>query len=322
MQFVLDIAKIAVFDIMGKSALQSILKVPETEVFSMKNKLRSQFNKRQYMLSEDYELFYYSDLQFKSVGLHSHSYFEVYFFTEGDVSMEVGGRMLRLSPGDVLVVPPNTPHRAVINDGSIPYRRFVLWLSQKYCKGLPYVYRYLLDAAQKEGGALEHFSLTSYNLISGRLFTILDEINSSRFGREEKIALELFALILHLSRSFYEKREEQSTHESSLYESVSGYIDTHLAEDLSLDALAGQFYVSKYHISHIFKQNTGQSLHRYIVKRRLEASLAAIRSGASAGEACIQNGFSDYSSFYRAFVKEYGFSPSSVRPQIIDRADK
>ncbi len=276
----------------------------------MRNRLRSTFNTRQYMLSEDYELYYYSDLDFKSVGLHSHNYFEFYFFTEGDVIMELSGREYHMACGDVLVVPPGASHRAIIKDGSIPYRRFVLWLSREFCRALPKVYSFLMDNAQQQGGLLVRFSLTEYNLITSRIFTILDEIHSSRYGREEKIVLELSALVLQLSRSYYEKQEGTKGKEASLYESVSGYINVHLPEDLSLDALAQQFYVSKYHISHVFKQSTGLSLHRFVVKRRLEAALAAIRSGAAAGQACIQCGFSDYSSFYRAFVKEYGCSPS------------
>ena len=48
----------------------------------MKHNLRSAFNSRQHMLSQDFEVFYYSDTLFQSVGVHTHTYYEFYFFLE------------------------------------------------------------------------------------------------------------------------------------------------------------------------------------------------------------------------------------------------
>ena len=65
------------------------------------NKRRSTFNSRQYMLSEDFEVFYYSDIGFKSVGSHSHDYYEIYFFSSNldhfinnDANVETGKKYL------------------------------------------------------------------------------------------------------------------------------------------------------------------------------------------------------------------------------------
>ena len=102
----------------------------------MKKKLRSEFNSRQYMLARDFEVFYYSDLHFSSVGKHSHAYTEVYLFCEGAVDMEIVGKRHALKPGDVLVLPPGTEHRAVVHSGELPYRRFVFWLSEGFCETL------------------------------------------------------------------------------------------------------------------------------------------------------------------------------------------
>ena len=94
---------------------------------------RSEFSPRQYMLSADYEVFYYSDLHFTSVGTHAHDFYEFYFFVEGSVEMEIAGSRRALSPGDLIIVPPHVPHRAIISDSGIPYRRYVLWMSRGYC---------------------------------------------------------------------------------------------------------------------------------------------------------------------------------------------
>ena len=102
----------------------------------MKHNLRSAFNSRQHMLSKDFEVFYYSDTLFQSVGVHTHTYYEFYFFLEGEVKMEIDGRRFPLKQGDLAVVPPGVRHRANVIDPSRPYRRVVLWISASFAAEL------------------------------------------------------------------------------------------------------------------------------------------------------------------------------------------
>ena len=117
-----------------------------------------------------------------------------------------------------------------------------------------------------------------------------------------------------MNRMIYEKNHPSSQHEeSSLYQNLLIYIGEHLDEPLTMEQLARQFYVSKYHISHIFKDNFGLSVHQYIIKKRLAACREAIMSNVSISEVYLNYGFGDYSSFYRAFKKEYGISPKDFQ---------
>jgi AraC-like DNA-binding protein len=56
----------------------------------------------------------------------------------------------------------------------------------------------------------------------------------------------------------------------------------------------------------------GISLHQYIIKKRLALSRDALVNGKKPSEVFKEYGFSDYSVFYRAFVKEYGMSPQNL----------
>ena len=38
---------------------------------------------------------------------------------------------------------------------------------------------------------------------------------------------------------------------------ILDYINTHLHEQITLDSLEERFYVSKYHLCHLFRKNTG-----------------------------------------------------------------
>ena len=99
----------------------------------------------------------------------------------------------------------------------------------------------------------------------------------------------------------------------NLYQGLADYIEENLDGDLSLENLAKQFYVSKYHIAHVFKDSTGLSIHQYITKKRLSACRDAILGDVGISEVYPMFGFGDYSSFYRAFKKEYGISPKEFK---------
>ena len=281
----------------------------------MAKRRSSQFNTRQYMLSEAYEVFYYSDTHFRSVGSHSHDYYELYFFEEGAVTMVIGENPYSLQSGDVIVIPPGIDHRILLTDSEKPYRRFVLWLTPAYLMALEKRspdYGYLLRRSAEQGRYVYRFDLPTFNALRTRLFTLLDEIHADRFARETAIDLSISDLLLYLGRTVYEQEQRRDRKEQlSRYEAITQYVDEHLDEHLSLDTLARQFYLSKYYLVHLFRENTGLSVHQYILKKRLAACCDAMRGGAAVGEVCRQWGFGDYSAFYRAFRKEYGMSPSA-----------
>ena len=279
----------------------------------MKRNLQTKFSTRQHMVSKDFEIYYYKDFDLSKVETHTHDYYEIYFFLEGDVSMEIREKRYPLGYGDVVAIPPHVQHHAVIHSREVPYRRFVFWIARDYMDELTerfQAYGYLTDLVQKKGVYVFHNDRVAFNTVQAKVFRLIEEIHSARFGKEEKIFLCVNDLLLHLNRTVYEQTNEKKLWEQeNLYESLTDYIDEHLNGDISLDVLAREFYVSKYYIAHIFKDNMGISIHQYITKRRLEGCKDAIRNHVKITEAYLMYGFKDYSSFYRAFTKEFGMSP-------------
>lgn len=280
----------------------------------MKKKLRSEFNSRQYMLSKDFEVYYYSDLHFSSVGRHSHAYTEVYLFCEGEVDMEIAGHSHPLQPGDVLVLPPGTAHRAIVRNNEKPYRRFVFWLSEDFCRTLRKEspdYLYLFDRVRDKKAYVYPMDPLEFNSLRSQLFTLLEELHTDRFGRDAQIALHVRGMLLLLGRTVWQRDSQKGKKGTrSGYQRITDYIRENLGGDLSLDAMSRNLYLSKYYIAHLFQENTGLPVHQYITKKRLAACVEAMQSGQHINEIYSQLGFLNYSSFYRAFLKEYGCSPS------------
>jgi AraC family transcriptional regulator len=95
---------------------------------------------------------------------------------------------------------------------------------------------------------------------------------------------------------------------------LTQHIDEHLAENISLSALAELVQLSPYHFSRAFKQSFGLPPHRYLISRRIEhaKSLLADRK-RSVTEIGFDIGFSEASAFATAFRKVTGETPTDYR---------
>lgn len=275
------------------------------------------FNDRQYMLDDYFEIFYYENSYFSGVKNHIHDYYEFYFFIDGNMQISINHKKHSLKHGDVILIPPGIPHHVINLDPDIPYRRFVLWLDSDYLKDimshsedLCYIFNYTTEH--------KHYiypnDVMGFNAIESRLLNLIEETHSNRFGHNDQISLCIYGLILHLNRMAYEKHNPKVNHTNqSLDKSILNHIENHLDEELTLDSIAETFFVSKYHIAHLIKQKYGISIHQYITKKRLDMCKNALTSELNISEIFHRYGFRDYSSFYRAFKKEFGLSPKEYR---------
>lgn len=272
-------------------------------------KRQQEFDPRQNMHSSDVELFHNYDENGRTVDLHHHDFYEIYYFLSGDVDYRVEGKNYVLQKGDLLLISPGVFHQPVVRPG-IPYERIVLWINRGYLNQFANAGADLSGCFIPGGAVL----LQSGTYQRGNLLMLMEELY--REQRTEQFGKQLYchALFIQVMTQINRMTAVPSPAllpqpGTDLVEQVLSYISEHYAEKLTLQLLADRFYVSKYHLSHTFSAQVGTGIYRYIQLKRLLAARELIADGVSPSQASQSCGFPDYSNFYRAFKAEYGVSP-------------
>ena len=96
-------------------------------------------------------------------------------------------------------------------------------------------------------------------------------------------------------------------------EKILTHLNEHFTEPITLDDLAERFFLSKHHLNRLFRKATGTTVRDYLINKRVTYVQQLLINGIPATQAASLAGFGDYTSFYRAYVKRFGHSPSADR---------
>lgn len=281
------------------------------------------FDPRQVMIRPGFELQFKRDACLQDVQLHHHDFYEIYFLLSGDVTYTIESRLYHVMPGELLLINPRELHQVCIRPEMSAYERYTLWvdpqLLQRLSTGRSQLDR-CFDPARPNYGNLLKLKSEEQQLIQALFEALWREYDSGEYGSDLLRESLLTQLLVAVNRMAEQDSQlfEASTRSSRMVAAAIDYVNGHYGEPLSLDLLAEQCYVSKYHLSHEFNRQVGTSVHRYILKKRLLNARQLMGQGESPSRVYARCGFGDYAGFYRAFRAEYGVGPReyalSVRP--------
>jgi len=246
-----------------------------------------------------------------AVNLHSHDYTEIiYCRSSADVEYLIGSDRYRLRKGDIIYVPPGVSHRPIWPVKMVvPYERDVVWISREFEAQLMQLFPEN-TAYYKDIRVPIRTAGTRWEFLGDLFRTGVLEEEHKRPGWEAAVMGNTMMIFAHMKRAYLERSAETMNAEKpGLLDRITGYIEDNYTNHITIDDLARRFYVSNSTISHLFKQRMGVSLYRYITQRRLIAAKTLIQQGRRMEDVGNAVGFSDYSTFYRAFKQEYGISP-------------
>lgn len=268
-------------------------------------------------LQQNFKLFHLKDQTGQTFDFHYHDFDKIIIFLSGKVTYVVEGKSYHLKPWDILLVRHHDIHKPIIDSNNV-YERIVIWVKNEF---IEQQHREDCDLS----ACFEKSSEKSFNLIRLRtslqseIQTIItnleDSLRSSEFGHDLLSDTYFLQLLVYLNRVFlsasFSQDESDLTYDSQITELLK-YINTHLGEDLSNEALAQRLYLSKYYLMHRFKEETGYTLHRYIEQKRLLHASELIKDGVPVMKAAQECGFKEYSTFLRAFRRNFHISPKEL----------
>ena len=272
-------------------------------------------------LNDNLKIFHIRDKKDIKFEYHHHDFSKIVILIDGDLTYYIEGKAYILKPWDILFVNKNEIHKPVVNPNKY-YERIVIWLNPdfmaKYAQGNNDLLK-CFEVAIKNNYNLLRLNMKSIEIIKNLIQDIQNCNNSNEFGSEilkESLFVQLMVLMNRLFLNSDKNRDIEDIQYDKTIEGVLNYINSNLENDLSIDTIASEFFISKYYLMRKFKNQIGSSIHNYVVQKRLILARSLISDGLSMSSVCSRCGFNDYSSFVRAFKKVYGVSPSNYNPTI------
>lgn len=272
-------------------------------------------------LQENFRLFHLRTLGDEKVEYHYHEFCKLLFLVSGKGSYVVEGQRYRLQPGDVVLVGSRCVHCPELETEQ-PYERVILYISPEFLLRQTAPDCDLLEIFSGQRGHVLRLKENPRLKLYKQLSRLEEALSGEEYGRTVLSTAALLRLLVQLGRC-RRKEEDQlpqtaAPHNGRVLE-LMRYMDEHLAEDLDIDRLAEHFYLSKYHMMRLFRQETGFTIHTYLLQRRLLFARSLIENGMPATYAGKKAGFGSYSAFTRAYGKYYGTTPTGRRDPARER---
>jgi AraC family transcriptional regulator len=223
----------------------------------------------------------------------------------------------KMGNGTIVLVPAHVLHKSSWNQ-TVSFTRIVL--DPIYFERVAYE---ILEENSLNGGIvnriqlLPHFSQPD-PLIFQLGLALESELKSARLGGRLYVDSLTTMLAVHLLRYYCTGKTILDSDEYGLPKSkldkALDYIHDHLAEDVSLEAIAQYLGMSRFYFARLFKQSMGTTPHQYVLQQRIEKAKGLLKQkGGVIAEIALECGFADQHHFSKQFRHLTGITPKTYR---------
>jgi len=248
---------------------------------------------------------------------HSHDFLSFIYIISGSCTYKIDDSLYQVKKGDLILCNPGVFHGKIIGVEE-EVMEYHIGLNNICIEGLPKDH---LIAK----GACPVINLGKYEQDFFKCFSeIMLEQEKNEPGRELMLKALVMKLVVILLKSLY-KGETAGNDKGFVFESydrnlvvnaIVSFINENYMNDISLDKIARNMYLSPVYISRIFKEETGESPINYLIKVRLSKAREMLEKGRMPIKAVAKSvGYDDAYHFSKLFKKYYGSPPSRYRKQ-------
>ncbi len=249
---------------------------------------------------------------------HLHNFYELYLFLHGDVNYFIEQSAYKLKKGNLLIMNTQEIHRVTfLSDSS--YERLVLHFSPTLVSSLSSSETNLSNCFMNRTNGTNNIltlndkQIEYYTYLATNLINCIDEDNYGNDILINSYASQILVMINKLYNQSDNSAEDIYSENPLLSKTLREillFINNHISDDLSLEILEKTFSLNRYHLSRIFKKETGSTVYNYILLKRIALAKQLLIEGNNVTEVCMMCGFKDYSNFIRTFKKITGYSPA------------
>ena len=244
----------------------------------------------------------------RSFERHCHETYEIFYLCKGEGTYIVEDASYPLFPHMLLFIRPREYHCVRLREGC-DYERCTINFDSDILPSLDGDYQPL----HKSRSVL--YDASEIDPLLPTLFTRMIESGDGNLDMRRLLLGQILLMLRNPSVSEAEKTLEkhEERKEEPLGVRVLRYLNANLTAPLTLDTLSSHFFVSKFHLCRAFKERNGITVMDYLTRKRILLAKQWIAEGDSASNVAYRVGFADYSTFFRAYRKIMGCSPTENR---------
>ncbi|MDD3953035.1 MAG: AraC family transcriptional regulator [Lentisphaeria bacterium] len=237
---------------------------------------------------------------------------EFHFIRHGHLTLEFHQGSFSAGPGDIVLIPRDTPHR----DKFDPGQDYEVFMASFSWPGAETEFRKILpapvlhDLSDDQRCRIRQYCDALY----------LDTLRESEF--DQLLSRTIFhTLLLSILKAVSENHSKAAGNEPAaspakkklwLIQEVKGYIQRNFQKQITLEDLAQALSISQYHLSRVFNAESGFSLPEYLTMVRMEKAKILLSEGQkNISQVAYAVGYEDSSYFAKVFRKYFGCSPSA-----------
>lgn len=234
--------------------------------------------------------------------MHSHAQLSVGCLEHDSTECHAGENTYQLNARDVIVIPPERPHRCHPLPGKTRSYH-MLYLDAPWCA------RQLQQAGFVKNSLNSDIVTYSSDALFQQVMQIIRRLHASQLAGIEHDLQRLFAALCH--------PRVASVIDASPRSDATRYVQRRLLENLqdapSLTSLAQELALRPETVLRRFRRETGMTPMAYLNNARVEYAKSLIRQGVTLADTGYTCGFSDQSHFHRTFINFTAATPGQYR---------
>lgn len=243
--------------------------------------------------------------------MHTHDEVEIYMLISGHGIFHIEGTAYPLSPGDVLVMRPAESHYFELT-AEAPYERAVINFNMEAFRSIDPEGTLTKALTERDAGKQNQYKAFAFN--GGSSYVHWQTMMNDQGDAYINLLVGLMGLLREIYGIFYRQEKMDNSKDLLEYRLVQ-YINSHIAEPITLDQICDHFFISKAQLCRLFRKTTATTVWQYITVKRLVLARQLLEEGGNPTRIYNQCGFRDYSTFYRAYLKHYGCPPAQISVQ-------